>query len=122
MSQYVLPSRSGMTPAKRLRALAPAILLLLAFGVYFAIVNGFRSFAVIKKPDAQFPMTGIFWGLDRIESTGTPIPFYYDATRQSPPLQGIPPLLAKPEQQPAVTPNIDQYIENWRSSQPNPHR
>lgn len=122
MSQYVLPSNSGMTPAKRLRALAPAILLLIAFVAYFAIINGFRPFAIVKRSDAQFPMTGIYWGLDRIESTGTPIPFYYEERRAVPYPQGIPPLLAKPESQTPVTPNIDQYIENWRSSQPNPPR
>lgn len=94
----------------------------IAFGAYFAIINGIRPFAIVKRSDAQFPMTGIYWGLDRIESTGTPIPFYYEERRKVPDPQGIPPLLAKPESQTPVTPNIDQYIENWRSSQPNPPR
>lgn len=117
MSQYVLPSNSGMTPAKRVRALAPAMLVLLAFVAFYVIVNGLRPFAVIKRPDAKFPMTGIYWGLDRIESSGTPVPFYFDATRVAPQSQGTPPLLTNPDGQ---TPNIDQYIEAWRAAKPKP--
>ncbi len=113
--RYQVPARSGMTTSKRIRAVAPALLIFVAFLGFVAAVNGARPIRLTKTMDSKFPMKTIFWGLDRMVSSGVPIPFYDDGQRANQPGQPTtPPSLVKPDRPGEQPPNVDEMIERWR--------
>ncbi len=113
--RYQVPSNTGMTTSKRIRAIAPAILIFIAFLGFVAAVNGMRPIRLIKPKESRFPMVAIFWGLDRITSTGVTLPFYDQTGKDVPPQQpSTPPLLAKPGQPAQPEPNLDEMIERLK--------
>ena len=105
--QYQLPARSGMTPSKRIRAVAPAILIFVGFLGYVAAVNGARPIRLTKTSDSKFPMKTIFWGLDRILSSGVSVPFYDNGEKVN-----------RPGQPTEPPPDLDQTLERWRRIAP----